>query len=153
MPPASHSSDRCSPRRPPASRSSGRVADLVPRVIRSPGADTRVRTEDLLYANLATLTRNRVVPAGSDERAVFEILSQPTPLQARAFELLGVSPGSMQSERRSLTGPIHIQICPNRAGSSVWSTSGCVFSFTLPGIALSPRFRDRHRLTAPTWAC
>ena len=48
-----------------------------------------------LLAELATLTRNRIVPAGADERAAFEILSQPTPLQARAFELIGVSPGSM----------------------------------------------------------
>jgi hypothetical protein len=36
-------------------------------------------------------TRNRVVPAGADERAAFELLSEPTPLQARALELIGVS--------------------------------------------------------------
>lgn len=48
-----------------------------------------------LLAELATLTRNRVVPAGADERAAFELLSEPNPLQARAFELIGVSPGSM----------------------------------------------------------
>ena len=48
-----------------------------------------------LLAELATLTRNRVVPAGADERATFEILSEPTALQARALELIGVSPGSM----------------------------------------------------------
>ena len=48
-----------------------------------------------LLAELATLTRNRVVPAGADERAAFEILSQPTALQARALELIGVSPASM----------------------------------------------------------
>ena len=46
-----------------------------------------------LMADLATLTRNRVVPAGADADAAFEILAEPTPLQARAFELLGVSPG------------------------------------------------------------
>ncbi len=45
-----------------------------------------------LLAELATLTRNRVVPAGADEAAAFEILAEATPLQARAFELLGVSP-------------------------------------------------------------
>jgi hypothetical protein len=44
-----------------------------------------------LLAELATLTRNRVVPAGADEDAAFEVLAEPTPLQARAFELLGVS--------------------------------------------------------------
>jgi len=48
-----------------------------------------------LLAELATLTRNRVVPAGADERAAFELLSEPTPLQARAFELIGVAPASV----------------------------------------------------------
>ena len=48
-----------------------------------------------LIGELATLTRNRVVPAGADERAAFDIPSEPTPLQARAFELIGVSPGSV----------------------------------------------------------
>jgi hypothetical protein len=48
-----------------------------------------------LMVELATLTRNRVVPAGADERAAFEIPSEPTPLQARAFELIGVSPASV----------------------------------------------------------
>ncbi len=47
-----------------------------------------------LLAELATLTRNRVVPAGADEGATFEILAEPTPLQARAFELIGVSPAT-----------------------------------------------------------
>ena len=48
-----------------------------------------------LLAELATLTRNRVVPAGADERAAFELLSEPTPLQARALELIGVAPASV----------------------------------------------------------
>jgi hypothetical protein len=48
-----------------------------------------------LLAELATLTRNRVVPAGADERAAFELLSEPTPLQARAFELIGIAPASV----------------------------------------------------------
>ncbi len=48
-----------------------------------------------LLAELATLTRNRVVPAGADERAAFELLSEPTPLQARAFDLIGVAPASV----------------------------------------------------------
>jgi hypothetical protein len=47
-----------------------------------------------LLAELATLTRNRVVPAGADEGAAFQILAEPTPLQARAFELIGVSPAT-----------------------------------------------------------
>jgi hypothetical protein len=48
-----------------------------------------------LMAELATLTRNRVVPAGTDERATFDVLTEATPLQARAFELVGVSPASL----------------------------------------------------------
>lgn len=48
-----------------------------------------------LMGELATLTRNRVVPAGADERAAFELPSEPTPLQARAFELIGLSPASV----------------------------------------------------------
>jgi hypothetical protein len=54
-----------------------------------------VGTFSTLLAELATLTRNRVVPAGSDEQAAFELLAEPTPLQARAFELIGVSPARM----------------------------------------------------------
>ena len=46
-------------------------------------------------AELATLTRNRVVPTGTDERATFDVLTKATPLQARAFELLGVSAASL----------------------------------------------------------
>lgn len=42
-----------------------------------------------LLADLATLTRNRVRPAGGGPEA--DIDTTPTPMQARAFELLGVS--------------------------------------------------------------
>ncbi|MBF6607033.1 MAG: IS1634 family transposase [Chloroflexi bacterium] len=55
----------------------------------------RVGSFATLMAELATLTRNRVVPAGADERAAFELLSEPTPLQARAFELIGIAPASV----------------------------------------------------------
>ena len=48
-----------------------------------------------LLAELATLTRNRVVPVGAADDAAFEVLAEATPLQARAFELIGVSPGRM----------------------------------------------------------
>jgi hypothetical protein len=44
-----------------------------------------------LLAELATLTRNRVLPAGAEEGAAFELLTEPTALQTRAFELIGVS--------------------------------------------------------------
>ena len=46
-------------------------------------------------AELATLARNRVAPAGADERAAFDLLTEPTPLQARAFALIGVAPASV----------------------------------------------------------
>jgi hypothetical protein len=55
----------------------------------------RVGSFTTLMGELATLTRNRVVPAGADERAAFDLPSEPTPLQARAFELIGVSPASV----------------------------------------------------------
>jgi len=55
----------------------------------------RVGSFAILMAELATLTRNRVVPAGLGEEAAFEIPSEPTPLQARALALIGVSPASV----------------------------------------------------------
>ncbi len=45
-----------------------------------------------LLVELGTLTRNRVVLAGSDERSAFEILAEATPLQARALALAGTLP-------------------------------------------------------------
>jgi hypothetical protein len=48
-----------------------------------------------LMDHLATLTDNRIVPAGLDERVAFNKLSTPTALQDRAFELLGFSAGSV----------------------------------------------------------
>jgi transposase len=41
-----------------------------------------------LLAHLASLVKNRVVPRGADARAAFTALTQPTPLQQRAFDLL-----------------------------------------------------------------
>jgi len=48
-----------------------------------------------LLRHLATLTENRIVPAGLDDRAAFRQLSVPTALQDRAFELLGFTAGSV----------------------------------------------------------
>ncbi len=48
-----------------------------------------------LLTHLATLTEHRVIPAGLDERAAFWQQDEPTPLQARAFELLGFTPASV----------------------------------------------------------
>lgn len=53
---------------------------------------TPVHSLRTLLAEMATLTRNLVVPAGAPDAAAFEITASPTPLQARAFELLGLSP-------------------------------------------------------------
>ena len=55
----------------------------------------RVGSFATLMAELATLTRNRVVPAGLSEEAAFDVLTEATPLQARAFALIGVSPASV----------------------------------------------------------
>jgi len=48
-----------------------------------------------LLRHLATLTEGRCVPRGLDERAAFSKLSVPTPLQDRAFELLGFTAASV----------------------------------------------------------
>jgi hypothetical protein len=42
-----------------------------------------------LLANLSTLVKNRVLPQGS--HAPFDLLTQPTKLQQRAFDLLGIT--------------------------------------------------------------
>jgi len=84
--------DEAPPRRP----------DPVAKAPRSEAAkrkDQSKRTEDgfpvqslrTLLANLGTLAKNRVLPAGADERAAFFMLTQPTALQARAFALLGLT--------------------------------------------------------------
>jgi hypothetical protein len=48
-----------------------------------------------LLGHLATLTENRIVPEGLDERAAFRQLSVPTALQDRAFQLLGFTAASV----------------------------------------------------------
>ena len=75
--------------------------DPVVRAPRSEAAkhkeQTKLGADDLpvhsfrtLLANLATLVKNRVIPHGTDHRAAFDVLTQPTTLQQRAFDLLGV---------------------------------------------------------------
>ena len=44
-----------------------------------------------LLAQLGTLVKNRVVPHGAGSQAAFDMTTQPSPLQARAFALLGLS--------------------------------------------------------------
>ena len=55
---------------------------------------TPVHSFRTLLAELATLTRNQVVPIGAPGEAAFEIVATPTPLQARALALLNLTPVS-----------------------------------------------------------
>lgn len=48
-----------------------------------------------LLAHLSTLVKNRLVPRGADPAAAFDLLTQPSPLQQRAFDLLGVRPSGV----------------------------------------------------------
>jgi len=50
-----------------------------------------VHSFDSLMRDLATLTKNRIQPAVATAPA-FDVLARPTPLQSRAFALLGVRP-------------------------------------------------------------
>jgi len=54
-----------------------------------------VHSFQTLLASLGTLVKNRVVPRGGDQRAAFDLLTQPTPLQQRAFDLLGLPPSAL----------------------------------------------------------
>ncbi len=56
---------------------------------------TPVHSFGTLLGELATLTRNRVVPVGAPDEAAFEIVAIPTPLQARALSLLELTPSSV----------------------------------------------------------
>ncbi len=82
------------------------LADPVAPAQRSAAALRKAHTQQLpdgtpvhsfrtLLAELATLTRNRVVPAGAPDEAAFEIVATPTPLQARALALLDLTPASV----------------------------------------------------------
>ncbi len=79
--------------------------DPVAPARRSAAALRKARTQELpdgtavhsfrtLLADLATLTRDRLAPAGAPDEAAFEIVATPTPLQARALALLGLTPAS-----------------------------------------------------------
>ena len=73
----------------PPERSAGAVAKE--RLHRTPDG-LPVHSFRTLLAELGTLTRNRVVLAGGDERAAFEVLAEATPLQARALALASSLP-------------------------------------------------------------
>ena len=52
--------------------------------------DTPVHSFQTLISDLATLARNRILPTTRDPVA-FDLVTTPTPLQQRAFDLLGVN--------------------------------------------------------------
>ena len=89
-----------------------RRASIVQPAQRSPAAEAkarRKRTTDgtpvqsfrSLMRNLATLTKNKVEMAG----VRFERLACPTPLQQRAFDLLGVTPAGTRVSRTATPAP------------------------------------------------
>jgi hypothetical protein len=55
----------------------------------------RVHSFRTLLDTLGTLVKNRVVPRGADHGTAFDLLTQTTPLQRRAFELLGLQLGRL----------------------------------------------------------
>jgi len=82
------------------------LADPVAPAQRSAAALRKAHTKELpdgtpvhsfrtLLAELATLTRNRVLAPGAPEAAAFEITSTPTPLQSRALALLNLTPATV----------------------------------------------------------
>ena len=76
----------------PAERSAGALAKAHTQ--RLPDGSP-VHSFGTLLGELATLTRNRVRPAGAPDEAAFELVAIPTPLQARALSLLGLTPTSV----------------------------------------------------------
>jgi len=84
----------------PAGAAARRGSPVKP-AVPSPSAATKARTKRTpegepvhrfrgLLTHLATLTKNTIEPAGG--LPAFEKLAAPTPLQQRAFDLLGVAP-------------------------------------------------------------
>ena len=80
--------------------------DPVAPAPRSPGAvckDRTQRTTDgfpvhsfrTLLATLATVVKNHVVTQGAGPTSAFQLFTQPTPLQQRAFDILGILPSRM----------------------------------------------------------
>jgi hypothetical protein len=50
-----------------------------------------VHSFQTLLKDLATIVKNRVQPQLSGARVIFDKITCPTPLQQKAFDLLGVS--------------------------------------------------------------
>jgi hypothetical protein len=76
----------------PARRSDGALAKVSSQHNQD---GTPVHSLRTLLRAMATLTRNRVIAAGTPAAAAFDMPSTPTPLQARALALLDLSPASV----------------------------------------------------------
>jgi transposase len=71
----------------------------APRSVEAHRKEQRKRTDDglpvqrfrVLLAKLSTIVKNRVRPRDASESVAFDVVTLPNRLQARAFELLGVS--------------------------------------------------------------
>ena len=72
----------------------GSASGCTDRFAKRTAAGEPVHSFQTLLQDLATLAKNRIRPsttaAGSTERAEFDMLTTPTRLQQRAFELLGI---------------------------------------------------------------
>ena len=88
--------DEAPPERPDPVAKAPRSAEAIRK-------DQTQRTEDglpvqsfrTLLANLGTLAKNRVIPRGGESGMAFELLTEPTALQQRAFALLGLTKTGM----------------------------------------------------------
>lgn len=83
--------DEAPPGRPdpvaPAPRSAGAVRkDRTQRTVQGQA----VHSFKTLLASLATLVKNKAIPRGAGPEAAFDLLTQPTPFQQQAFQLLGL---------------------------------------------------------------
>ena len=68
----------------------GEAPGSSPQVIAVGDVHGDLETFRTLLASLGTLVKNRAVPRGAGPDAAFDLLTQPTPLQQRAFQLLGL---------------------------------------------------------------
>ncbi len=83
--------DEAPPARPdPVVRAPRSKAETRKNQTQRTATDELVQSFPTLLASLATLAKNRVVAPGRDATTAFELLTQPTKLQQRAFDLLGV---------------------------------------------------------------
>lgn len=71
-----------------------------------------------LLAHLATLTRNRVIPAGADQRAAFEVPASPTRSRPAPSSCSAPTRRGCSQNRAACSPGFRAQTCPIGAGSS-----------------------------------